>query len=66
MVWGGLGGEEAVEVIGTKRWLDGILGKLVLISVQNLVCLNGKNLKTGHGKPFCNRNRAGTYPLAAR
>ena len=24
---GGLGGEEAVEVVGTNRWLDGILGK---------------------------------------
>ena len=27
----GLGGEEAVEVVGTKRWLDGIFGKLGLI-----------------------------------
>jgi len=24
---GGLGGEEAVEVVGAVRWLDGILGK---------------------------------------
>ena len=27
VIRGGLGGEEAVEVVGTNRWLDGILGK---------------------------------------
>ena len=31
VVWGGLGGQIAVEVVGTNRWLDGIFGKLGLI-----------------------------------
>ena len=51
-IGGGLGGEEAVEVVGATRWLDGILGKWGLISVRNLLCLIGKTLKTVHGKPF--------------
>ena len=37
-------GEEAVEVVVAERWLDGIIGKLGLISGQNLVCLIVKTL----------------------
>ena len=61
---GGLGGEEAVEVVGTNRWLDGIFGKLGLIGGQNLVWGSDETFETVHGKPFY--TRAGIYPLAAR
>ena len=64
VVWGGLGGEEAVEVVGATRWLDGILGKWGLKTSQNTVCRSVKTFETVHGKPFY--KRAGIYPLAAR
>ena len=64
MARGGLGGEEAVEVVGAARWLDERIGKLVLKSRQNLVCLDVKTFKTGHGKPFYKRARV--LLLAAR
>ena len=61
---GGSGDEEAVEVVGAARWLDERIGKLVLISVHNLVCLIVKTFETVHGKPFY--KRAGVLLLAAR
>ena len=61
---GGLGGEEAVEVVGANRWLDGIFGKLGLEWGQNLVWRSVETFETVHGKPFY--TRAGIYPLAAR
>ncbi len=64
VIWGGLGGEEAVEVVGANRWLDGIFGKWGLIGGQNLVWGSIKTFETVHGKPFY--TRAGIYPLAAR
>ena len=64
MVWGGLGGQIAVEVVGTNRWLDGIFGKLGLKRGQNLVWGSDETFETVHGKPFY--TRAGVYPLAAR
>jgi hypothetical protein len=63
-IGGGLGGEEAVEVVGATRWLDGILGKWGLKRGQNLVWRSVKTFETVHGKPFY--KRAGIYPLAAR
>ena len=63
VIRGGLGGEEAVEVVGAKRWLDGIFGKLGLVWGQNLVWGSVKTFETVHGKPFY--TRAGIYPLAA-
>ena len=64
VIRGGLGGEEAVEVSGAVRWLDGIFGKLGLIGGQNLVWGSVETFETVHGKPFY--TRAGIYPLAAR
>ena len=64
VIRGGLGGEEAVEVIGAVRWLDGMVGKLGLIGGQNLVWGSVETFETVHGKPFY--IRAGIYPLAAR
>jgi hypothetical protein len=64
VVWGGLGGEEAVEVVGANGWLDGIFGKLGVIGGQNLVWGSDETFETVHGKPFY--TRAGIYPLAAR
>ena len=64
VIRGGLGGEEAVEVVGTNRWLDGMFGKLGLIGGQNLVWRSVETFETVHGKPFY--TRAGINPLAVR
>ena len=64
MARGGLGGEEAVEVVGAARWLDERIGEVGLKTSQNTVCRSVKTFETVHGKPFY--KRAGTYPLAAR
>jgi hypothetical protein len=61
---GDSGGDEAVEVVGAARWLDGILGKWGLKRGQNLVWRSVETFETVHGKPFY--TRAGVYPLAAR